>query len=285
MVQEVLARHPAMGFVSNLDDRLAPLDRLGGGNGALYRRLPPSVTQKGRMRFAPSEGYRILDRQVSPIISMPPRDLRGEDVTPWLATRFSSFFERRLESQRAEVFLHKFTGWPRARFVDGILPEARFIHIVRDGRAVVNSWLQMTWWLGHRGPDHWQWGPLSPDDHEVWERSGRSFAVLGALGWRTLMTAFDSAAAGLGDRWLELRYEDVVRDPRASFATMLEFCGVAWNPAFEHGFAQHRFSTGRQDAYRVDLGAAEVAAVERVLADLLVRYGYHSGRPKAVAAR
>ncbi len=111
----------------------------------------------------------MLAREVSPLLASPVRDLRADDVTPWLERRFREFFAERAQVQGTATFLHKFTGWPRAGFIRGVLPDARFIHVVRDGRAVANSWLQMPWWLGFEGPDHWQWGPLPPDLAAEWE--------------------------------------------------------------------------------------------------------------------
>ena len=162
LVHEVLARHPAVGFLSNVEDRL-PLPPIAGRwNNEIFRAVPAALTRKGRLRFAPSEGYRALGRSVSPVLAAPLRDLRAQDVTPWLEQRTRRFFTGRAEAQGRPVFLHKFTGWPRAGFLGRVFPEARFVHVVRDGRAVANSFLQMPWWRGYEGPDAWGWGPLPP---------------------------------------------------------------------------------------------------------------------------
>ena len=126
------------------------------------------------------------------------------DVTPWLERRFRAFFNERAAAQHTDTFLHKFTGWPRAGFIRGVFPSARFIHVVRDGRAVANSWLQMPWWLGFEGPDHWQWGPLPADLAAEWDESGQSFVVLAGLLWKMLIDAFDSARTVIpAADWLE----------------------------------------------------------------------------------
>jgi hypothetical protein len=276
LVHEVLARHPDVAFVSNVEDRIAigPAS-LGRWNHALYGRVPARFTQKGRVRFAPSEGYRILERQVSPMLVAPSRDLRSADVTPWLDTRLRRFFGSRLEAQRAPLFLHKFTGWPRARFLQRVFPEARFIHIVRDGRAVANSFLQMPWWRGYEGPEAWGWGPLPADAAKIWEDSDRSFAVLAGLQWKVLIEAAEAARAELpADRWLEIRYEDFVAAPRERMAEMLDFLGLSWTTAFDRGFASHTFSAGRTDAYRRDLGIHDVAMLDAAIANDLRRLGY-----------
>ena len=58
LVQEIIARHPDVGFLSNVEDRLPLPPALGRWNGSIYRRTPEWLTRKGRLRFAPSEGYR-----------------------------------------------------------------------------------------------------------------------------------------------------------------------------------------------------------------------------------
>lgn len=275
LVEEVLCRHASVGFVSNLEDRFKLPVSAGRWNGRLYRGLPAAVTQKSRIRYAPSEAYRVLAREVSPLLASPLRDLRADDVTPWLERRFREFFAERAQVQSADTFLHKFTGWPRAGFIRGVIPDARFIHVVRDGRAVANSWLQMPWWLGFEGPDHWQWGPLPPDLLSEWEDSGRSFVVLAGLLWKMLIDAFETARAAIpAADWLEVRYEDVAATPRESFAAMLKFCELPWNAEFERGFSRHTFTASRSDAFRRDLETSEVERLSRILASQLASRGY-----------
>jgi hypothetical protein len=275
MVEEVLARHPDAGFLSNLEDRSRVGARVRPWNNRIYEMLPPAFTRKGRLRFAPSEGYRALDREVSPILSRPWRDLTAADVTPWLAARTRNFFDLRARAQGRKVFLHKFTGWPRAGFLAEILPEATFIHVVRDGRAVANSWLQMDWWEGFNGPDHWQWGPLPPVYQEEWRKSEFSFPVLAGVLWKLLIDAHDVAAARLTkDRWLEVRYEDVVASPDRAFAEMLDFAGLPANPTFSQMLGRLPFGSDRTQAFRRDLGAETVAALSRSLEKHLERRHY-----------
>ena len=275
LVEEVLCRHPSVGFVSNLEDRFNLPVSAGRWNGSLYRRLPAAVTQKSRLRYAPSEAYRVLSREVSPLLVSAPRDLLASDVTPWLENRFRTFFTDRAHAQGTDTFLHKFTGWPRSGFIRGVFPSARFIHVVRDGRAVANSWLQMPWWLGYEGPDHWQWGPLPADLAAEWQESGESFVVLAGLLWKMLIDAFDLARKGIpASDWLEVRYEDVAANPRTAFAKMLEFCGLPWDAEFERGFERHSFTASRSDAFRRDLAAPDVDRLSRILASPLASRGY-----------
>src|SRR4029450_1717544 len=73
LVHEVLARHPEVGFVSNLDDKFSTLDLDGRWNNVLLRRPAPRdprfgpfrdrprLVERGRLRVAPSEGWQGLE--------------------------------------------------------------------------------------------------------------------------------------------------------------------------------------------------------------------------------
>lgn len=275
LTEEILCRHPDVAFISNMDDRL----RLPAGatrmNSWLYRRLPAVVADNRFGKLVPSEAYNTLSREVSPILSAPFRDLDARDASPWLSGRLGAFFAERAASQPTRTFLHKFTGWPRASFLHKVFPRARFIHVVRDGRAVANSWLQVPWWLGYGGPERWQWGPLPVELAAQWDKADRSFAVLAALQWRVIMNAFDRARAEVpDDQWLEIRYEDITAQPRESFEAMLFFCGLEWNVQFERGLARHRVNRSRVDAFRRDLDPAEITRMTEAIAPTLEAYGY-----------
>jgi len=287
LVQETLSRHPAVGFISGLDDKLPLLNLTGRYNGRLYRWMPQrdsrmralkestKVLEKGRLRIAPSEAYSLIDRYVFAGFSKPCRDLLAGDMTPYLQPRVADFFDSRIRSQGCDVLLQHLTGWPRTGFLRAAVPDLRVIHVVRDGRAVASSWLQMGWWDGWRGPDSWFLGPLDADLRQEWEDSGRSFPVLAALGWKMLMSAFDDAQAQCPpEQWLNVRYEDVLADPRPAFASMLDFLGLDWDEAFEAGFGRHVIQGGREAAYREELTPTQLSAVEVVLEKPLSRWGY-----------
>jgi hypothetical protein len=275
LVHEILCQHDEVAFLSNLEDLSSSATVTSAWNGRLSRRLPPWITEKGRARFAPSEGYRALAREVSPIFERSDRDLLGSDATPWLASRLTTFFERRAGRSHEPVYLHKLTGWPRAGFLHAVFPEARYANVIRDGRAVANSWLQMPWWLGYRGPEHWHFGPLSDEHRETWERHGRSYVVLAGLAWVILMEGFESAREALPERvWLDLRYEDLLADPTHEIGRLLTFLGLPFDASFRHRFARYTLRPDRADVYQHDLDPVSLKALDDVLGPTLERYGY-----------
>jgi hypothetical protein len=296
-IVEVVSRHRDVGFVSNFDDKLSFLNMAGRWNNAMHRLSAPrdprmrpfrdrrKLLELGRFRIAPSEGWSILDRQVAPVISTPVRDLVASDCTPWLKGRLKGFFERRMATQNRPVFVHHLTGWPRTGLLHAAFPDARFVEVVRDGRAVANSWLQMGWWQGYRGPAAWHLGPLPPAYAEEWVASDRSFVTLAGLGWKILIDAFEVARSQIPpSQWLQVRYEDVVAEPRKHIADIVDFSGLTWTDDFERAFAQYPFEASRIDGFRRDLDPASVALLEHSLAATLHSLGYATPAIEAIPA-
>lgn len=275
LIQEILARHPGVGFLSNLEDRVPSPPAAGRWNNALYQRIPAELTRKGRIRYAPSEGYRALEREVSGILGAPFRDLTAQDVTPVLERRMRDFFEERARLQGKPLFVHKFTGWPRVGFVNAVLPRARFVHVVRDGRAVANSFLQTSWWRGFAGPEAWGWGPLPESYRQEWEESGRSFVLLAGLHWKLLIDATQHALAQLDeDLWIQIRYEDFVREPRKQLRRLLDFAALRWDPELDVQLGRYRFDQERTGAFEKDFSVEQLAMLEDSLSEHLAALGY-----------
>jgi Sulfotransferase family len=276
LVHQLLARHPEVGFISNLEDRVPslPTGARRSGN-ALYRHVPIPALGTSWFRYAPSEAYRSLAREVSPMVTEPSRDLLATDAMPWLADRFRSFFATRAQAQGEPVFLHKFTGWPRTGFVGEVFPEARFINVVRDGRAVVASGVRTPWWRGHQGPEQWPWGRLPAPYAAEWEASGRSFVLLAGLAWKLLMDAFAAARELVpSGQWLDVRFEDVLANPGPCFKEMLDLMGLEEDKTFTRSLSRTRFAVDRREAFRHELGPAAVELLDRSLAEHLRTWGY-----------
>jgi hypothetical protein len=273
LLQELLCRHPEVGFMSNLDDLAPAATASGRANRAIYPRIPPALTRKGRVRFAPSEGYRALADEVSPLVCTPGRPLSAADGMPWLARRLRVFFDRRAQAQNGRVFIHKFTGWSRVGLLAAVFPEAAFVHVIRDGRAVAGSLVQMPWWTGAADPALLR--QLSPSDVTAWRESGESFPLLAGLEWKAVVESHEDHRRDLpAERWLDLRYEDLITAPQETLGRALEFCGLPWNDAFDRQVERHRFAAPRSTAYRDELGASDLALLERHLGLTLSRYGY-----------
>jgi sulfotransferase family protein len=164
-----------------------------------------------------------------------------------------------------------------AYLVDAVVaafPQARVVHIVRDGRDVVCSLLEKGWLgTGRAGgaddaglaygvePRFW----VEPERRE--EFTAMSEARRAAWAWRRYVTAARSASTPP----FELRYEAMAADPAAA-ATELAACLDAPTEPLATALAEvHSGSIGR---FRNDLSAEQLADVEAEAGELLRELGY-----------
>ena len=85
-----------------------------------------------------------------------------------------------------------------------IWPDARFIHLVRDGRDVARSVIAMGW-------------------------AGNMYMAVEP--WLRAETLWSSLSGRLpADRWMEIRFEKVVSEPETVLTRFCEFIGVPYDP-------------------------------------------------------
>jgi hypothetical protein len=155
-----------------------------------------------------------------------------------------------------------------------LFPDAQFVHLVRDPRDCAASLKRMGWW--HHG-------------------------TAGAVAtWVHSVDCTRRAARRLPSGVLhELRYEDLVDDPRAAMQALCDFLGEDFDEAMltPHGLAQqlpsrqrerwHKETLQQVDRRRIGsyvdvLTPAEVDLVQRIAGARMQRLGY---QPVHVAAR
>jgi hypothetical protein len=163
--------------------------------------------------------------------------------------------------------------------IAGVFPEARFIHIVRDGRDVALSFFER---------------PFGPRD--IWDAARHWYRTVGA-GVRDA-TSLDP------DRYREVRYERLIEAPDAVMKELCDFVGLEpreemlryferapeWLPEKER--ANHPNITrpptkGLRD-WRIDMIQGDVEAFEVIAGPLLSQLGYERRFPhpsRGVATR
>ena len=144
-----------------------------------------------------------------------------------------------------------------------LFPDARFVHLVRDPRAVAASMLQL------------EWGPTDVDD------MARKWMVNLALGL--------TAEADFGPEVVRrVSYEDVVRDPEAVLRPLAAWLDLEYNPVMATGGrfevpewsrAQHRLvgrppDPARLERWRETLTPRQIARIESITCDAQARLGY-----------
>ncbi|HEX6253416.1 MAG TPA: sulfotransferase [Nitrososphaera sp.] len=117
----------------------------------------------------------------------------------------------------------------RVRLLNAIFPDAKFIHIIRDGRAVVFSILNKK-----------EKGATSPillvgfkDILGDKYQPERSELYNNGLAWAEYVRKAREASAVAQGRYYEVRYENLVRDPYNELRNIVDFCELNWYSKFE----------------------------------------------------
>lgn len=226
----------------------------------------------------PNEQYRFWDHYTYGSFSEPCRDLVRSDVTARVRDQVRAAFEAMLTPSRNRLLL-KITGWPRIGFLSELFGDAKFVHIVRDGRAVANSLLHVHFWRGWYGPHGWRAGLLSPEDQATWEAHDRSFVALAGLEWRIQMRAIEAARRALDPRrFLEIKYEWLCEQPLEACRQVSEFAALPVSAKFER-HVRSEVIRNMSSRWRQDLTPAQQALLDDLLREDLLRYGYGAPLP------
>lgn len=270
ILHELLGYHPAIGWMSHLCDAY-PMEPERNRRVLEAMRLPV-VGPILRRRYEPHECYRFFD-VAYPGFSAPMRDLGRGDVTDRAAASIRDRLALVVPERRNHLVV-KLTGWPRIGYLAELFPEARFVHLVRDGRAVANSLLQVPWWHGWKGPENWRFGLLPPAYVEEWEQLDRSFVALAAIEWKLIMDAVESSQAQLrADQFIEVRYEELCSSPQPTMIRILEHIGLSMAPQVQRAMIRDPLRS-RNAKWREDLGQHNARVISSVLEGALGAHGY-----------
>ena len=130
----------------------------------------------------------------------------------------------------------------RVPFLLEVFPDAQFIFLHRDPRANLSSMIQ-AWrakgWVTYRQLPGWPgpWSLLLPPGYE--RLQGRPLEEVVAFQWRVAnQTILDDLADLPRERWTRVAYEELLRDPRAKIAGLLDFAGIGMDPRLEEYLAK-----------------------------------------------
>jgi hypothetical protein len=155
-------------------------------------------------------------------------------------------------------------------------PQARAVHVLRDGRDVACSLLERGWLRSNReggddaGLPYGAHARFWVEPSRVVEFAAASEATRAAWVWRRYVTAVRATPGAVH----ELRYERLVADPAAVAGEVAAFLGADPVPLAQAFARVHDRSSGR---WRRDLDASQLADVEREAGSLLRELAYAEG--------
>lgn len=131
-----------------------------------------------------------------------------------------------------------------------LFPDCRVIHVVRDGRDCALSHKHVTW--GHQN------------------------TYSAAAHWRAYIRMTRHSAKAMADRYLEVRYEDLLLEPQATMRTLERFITGTLEYEITKRFVEdgRLLKTDRAGRWRRDMPTRDQAIFEAVAGDTLKRCGY-----------
>ena len=192
------------------------------------------------------------------------------NVIEWVVAQYARAHERPAPTLWIDQSIFVLHVWKLLQ----LFPDARFIHLVRDGRAVAASIIPLDW-----GPK----GLLSAARHWI-QHLALGFAAEATLG---------------ADRIIRVHYEKILAEPEATMKRISSFLGVEFCPAmlvpaglalpahtrYQHTLIGAPLDAKRIDAWRHSLTKREIEIYEAVTGDLLSLLGYEvsSGRAQPLS--
>lgn len=230
LLYKLLCLHPQIAYISNYENRLGWFP-----DGLACRMVAKRLDDKVNAWFKTGGNAYFMNRPWLKKIFPTPHEgesifascgmplFPAQDYLPDAPT--AACLARRFEQIRtrcgAAIFLSKRTANNRRiRQLSAVFPSARFIHLVRDGRDVAQSLSTVEWWDGHTV---W-WDGRTPIEME---RSGESRLSICARNWvREVQELRVQLAPVDRHRLLELRFEELLRDPLPQLEAIMRFLGV-----------------------------------------------------------
>jgi hypothetical protein len=146
-------------------------------------------------------------------------------------------------------------------------PNARFIDITRDGRAVAVSLSRVDWW---EDSIVWWYGGTP----KAWREDGRDPWELCARNWVEEVRAIDSGIEELNPKQvLRLTYEEFTAEPVETIRRVAAFAGLDDDPTWRQDIESIQFRN-RNDSWKKGLPPEVVTTIEEVQAGELSKRGY-----------
>ncbi|KHD05573.1 hypothetical protein PN36_04350 [Candidatus Thiomargarita nelsonii] len=182
--------------------------------------------------------------------------------------KFREIIKKYMKMAGGNVFLTKRTANNRRLdILAQITPEAKYIHVVRDGRDVTNSLLNVAWWPTHT---LW-WSRKRPSDYP---QDINTQIELAARTWveaeKQVSTHFKNISA---EKIYNLRYEELVTNPLTEILKIYSFMNLEVPQALPKVISSIRMKSVRNNWKNV-FTSEQIERIENIQGELLKRNQY-----------
>ena len=262
ILTELLGAHASLAWVSQFCNRLPHTLCLSALN-RIYD-VPvlgrPMFNIRSRTRLLPHtvEPWRFFQAYLSNFrwpreSSTPPRRQTPADITPSESDAIRRAVASICKWQRRSRFLSKYTDFPRMQYILKPFPDAKFVHILRNGRSVAFSYHHLVETAGFGLWEERDWWLLGlPEELRTACLNESPFSLaLAATMWKFFVGEIQSEAQLIpADRYFEIRYEDLMRSPKERIQEIIEFCELPYSRQLDDYVHMKRLSSRNYKASR-----------------------------------
>jgi len=153
----------------------------------------------------------------------------------------------------------------KIRYLNEIFPNALYVHLIRDGRAVANSIYNRR---KQRNINKW-WGVKVNGWEEI--EKNNSPLIASALQWKEVVSYIRNNKDVLGDRYLEIKYENLVDDFDKTLNEVCEFIGI------DNNIKYAGIPKNMNYKWKKQLDRWQQVDIEESIQDYLLQLGYKEG--------
>ncbi len=218
-----------------------------------------------KMMPTPVEGESVFSRCGIPVF--PPSDW---NISQQQIRCLEKTFRNIRKAQGAKLFISKRTA--NNRRIPQLIkafPEAKFLYIVRDGRATATSMLRAPWWQDH---EVWWLNGKTP---RQWEQEGGHPLELAAKNWVEEIKEIETGLRSVpGQQIMQIRYEDLIGNADELWPSIEAFTGVPHSEIWLEE-VMGLVLTNQNRSWESTLDTEEKEILERVQSKMLAYFGYH----------
>lgn len=242
LLEEILGAHPELAWVSQYQNKFPKVLGISTLNWAY------GIPTIGKWLYLAAIGIKVFNKRILPYPTEPwdflithlPDFKKGVEFwkhRSWpkknldigTLDQVHTIYAQLNLAQRKKQFFCSFADFPRMDYLSQFFPSARFIHLVRDGRAVCESLWRVNN-IGHYNSwaEHKIWADFFP---ELWReqflRRHYNLFALGIYRWMFYLDiCWKESKRFSPERYMQISYEDILAKPHDTLRRIQTFAGL-----------------------------------------------------------
>ena len=201
--------------------------------------------------------------------------LDGKQVLEEDKLKLETIFNKQLKYQNKNKFIADYGRPARMLYFNEIFPNSKFIHVIRDGRAVTADFLQNRLEWFHPSRNLYSYYKNVPDSiNEHLKHNKKHYILaLASLRWKMAIYEIEKQSLKLrNDQYLVVKYENIIDDKFRTVDIILRFLDLKWTPRLKKIVSNKIIR--RNNEWKSSFSEDQNKALMNMCRDTLIKYKY-----------